>query len=104
MAFLAVRELFAGELRAAFVWLFAAVVIDATDGTLARRARVHERLPHFSGEKVDDLVDYLTFVFVPALIIWPEGLLPPGWPAAVVAGIPVCAPSAFASDAAEAAG
>ena len=60
------------DLRAAFLWLFAAVLIDSTDGVLARWARVHERLPNFSGEKLDDIVDYLTFVFVPAVILSQE--------------------------------
>ena len=48
----------------------AAVVIDSTDGVLARSARVHERVPDFSGQKLDDIADYLTFVFVPAVILW----------------------------------
>ena len=72
LAFLAVREVFAGDFRTAFVWLFVAVVIDATDGSLSRLARVHERLPHVSGEKLDDLVDYLTFVFVRIGYIYPS--------------------------------
>jgi phosphatidylcholine synthase len=97
MAFLAAREVFAGDFRAAFVWLFTAVAIDATDGSLARLARVHERLPHFSGEKVDDLVDYLTFVFVPALIVWRAGLVPPGWELAVVAAMLLSSAYGFAS-------
>jgi len=47
MAFLATREVLAGDFRMAFAWLFAALVVDSSDGTLARLARVHERLPHF---------------------------------------------------------
>ena len=42
--------------------------------TICPRVRVHERLPNFSGQKVDDLVDYLTFVFVPAVIVWQAGV------------------------------
>jgi phosphatidylcholine synthase len=70
LAFLAMQAAAARNLRGAFLWLFAAVVIDSTDGVLARSARVHERVPNFSGQKLDDIVDYLTFVFVPAVILW----------------------------------
>ena len=45
------------------------VFIDATDGVLARALRVKERLPWFDGAMLDNLVDYLTYVFVPALIV-----------------------------------
>jgi phosphatidylserine synthase len=97
MAFLATREAFAGDFRMAFVWLFAALVVDSSDGTLARLAHVHDRLPHFSGEKVDDLVDYLTFVFVPALIVWRADLIPAGWGLAVVAAMLLSSAYGFAS-------
>ena len=97
LAFLATREVFAGDFSKAYVWLFAAVVVDSTDGMLARLARVHERLPHFSGEKVDDLVDYLTFVFVPVLIVWRAGLVPPAWEPVVVSAMLLSSAYGFAS-------
>jgi phosphatidylcholine synthase len=75
-AFMAAQAAMDGRLRAAFVWLFVAVLVDSSDGLLARAARVQERLPHFSGSKLDDIVDYLTFVFVPALIVWRADLIP----------------------------
>jgi phosphatidylcholine synthase len=55
-----------------FFWLGVALVIDGIDGTLARAARVKERLPRFSGETLDLVVDYVTYVFVPvlALLAW----------------------------------
>ena len=40
------------------------------------RAAVKERLPHFDGAKLDDIIDYLTYVFVPALIVWQADLVP----------------------------
>jgi len=76
LAFLATLAVFAGDVRAAFLWLFAAVIVDAADGWLARLARVSERLPRVSGARLDDLVDYLTYVFVPMLIVWAARLLP----------------------------
>lgn len=54
----------------ALLWLFAALVVDAIDGTLARAARVRERLPQIHGESLDLVVDYLTYVFVPVLFLW----------------------------------
>jgi len=74
LAFLAAQAAIDHDFRTSFLYLFAQVFVDATDGLLARAARVSERLPWFSGSKLDDLVDYLTYVFVPALIVW-RGLL-----------------------------
>jgi len=64
-----------------FRWAFALMVIaclvDATDGSLARRLRVKEVLPHFDGSKLDDLIDFLTFTSLPLALIWRAELLPP---------------------------
>lgn len=64
------------DFRTAFLWLFAAVIVDGTDGWLARRFRVAERLPTVDGSRLDDIVDYVTYVFVPAYLIQRAGLLP----------------------------
>lgn len=74
LAALAVHD---GNVRAALFWLAVATIIDATDGVLARVLRVQERLPWFDGAKLDDLVDYLTYVFVPVFLIVRAALLPP---------------------------
>ncbi len=79
MAFLAVRSIIEYDYRTAFFWLWLQVVVDATDGTLARRFRVAERLPWFSGTKLDDVIDYLTYVFVPALCVWRGLVVPDAW-------------------------
>jgi phosphatidylglycerophosphate synthase len=60
--------------RTAFFLMVAATVIDATDGMLARFARVKEATPSFDGARLDDIVDYLTFVFVPTLLVFRAGL------------------------------
>jgi len=73
------------QFRFAFLLMVVATVIDATDGALARVARVRERTPAFDGARLDDIVDYLTFVFVPALLIFEAGLLPRDWSAVIVA-------------------
>lgn len=79
LAFLAAMAVIEDDYRVAYFWLTAQVFVDATDGLLARRARVSERLPGFSGEKLDDIVDYLTYVFLPALIVWRALLVPEPW-------------------------
>jgi phosphatidylcholine synthase len=55
----------AGDARGAFVWMAIALFVDATDGTLARAARVKEVVPEFDGARLDDIVDYLNYTFVP---------------------------------------
>jgi phosphatidylcholine synthase len=58
-------------------WLMSlAVVIDATDGTLARAARVREHIPWFNGDRLEDIVDYANYVIVPCLFLWHSVLLP----------------------------
>ena len=78
-AFLAARAVIEFDYRAAFFWLGVQVVVDATDGALARALRVSERLPWFNGAKLDDIIDYLTYVFVPALFVWRAILVPESW-------------------------
>ncbi len=65
--------------RYAFALMVAATLVDATDGTLARRVRVKSVLPGFDGRRLDDLIDFLTFTSLPLLLVWRAGLLPPGW-------------------------
>jgi phosphatidylcholine synthase len=60
-----------------FVWLGVALFIDGIDGTFARRLRVAEVLPRWSGDVLDLVVDILNYVFVPAFAIAASGLLPP---------------------------
>jgi phosphatidylcholine synthase len=83
-ALAALLETTRGAVPAAFGWLYLAVVIDATDGTLARAARVKEYVPEFDGAKLDDIVDYLTFVLVPIFVMLQCGLLV-GWSGGVAA-------------------
>jgi phosphatidylcholine synthase len=59
-----------------FVWLGVALFIDGVDGTFARRLRVADLLPRWSGEVLDLVVDILNYVFVPAFAVAAGGLLP----------------------------
>ena len=84
IALLATRAVFEYRFRDAFFWLAAAIVIDSSDGVLARAADVKGRLPWFNGAKLDDIVDYLTYVFVPAVFVWRSLLVPDAWTLPVV--------------------
>jgi phosphatidylcholine synthase len=61
-----------------FACLGAALIVDGVDGTMARALKVSELLPRWSGEVLDLVVDFVTYVFVPAYAIAAGGLLPPG--------------------------
>jgi phosphatidylcholine synthase len=91
LAFLALDATAKGDYRTAFLWLAVTVVVDASDGFLARTFRVRERLPHFNGARLDDIVDYLTFVFVPLFLLVHAGLLRETW------GVPAAAGALLAS-------
>lgn len=93
LAFLIVLAAFQGDTVRA-LWLgLAALVIDSTDGTLARRLRVSERMPWFDGRRLDDIVDYLTYVFAPIVLLWFGGHLPGGTSGTVLAALPLLASS-----------
>ena len=62
--------------RRAFMLMLAATLIDATDGWLARRARVKETLPNVDGRALDDLIDFHTYASLPLLLLWRAGTLP----------------------------
>ncbi|HEX4042246.1 MAG TPA: phosphatidylcholine synthase [Xanthobacteraceae bacterium] len=68
-----------------FIWLGVALFIDGVDGTFARRLRVANVLPRWSGDVLDLVVDILNYVFVPAYALAASALLPPA--AAVPLGI-----------------
>jgi phosphatidylcholine synthase len=64
-----------GNLPRAGLLMLVALVIDSVDGTLARAARVSEVLPSFNGRRLDDIVDYLNYVIVPAVFMVAAGSL-----------------------------
>jgi phosphatidylcholine synthase len=85
LAYIGIRAVFAGNARLAFALMVVATLVDATDGVLARRARVKELLPTVDGARIDDIVDYLTFVVVPMLLLDRFDFLPPALALPVVA-------------------
>jgi len=74
-----------GEWTLMFACLGVALFVDGIDGTFARRLKVKELLPRWSGDVLDLVVDFVTYVFVPAYAIAAGSLLP--GPLAVPAGI-----------------
>jgi phosphatidylcholine synthase len=77
IAFIALLEAVREHWAAMFGWLGAALVVDALDGPIARRLDVAHVQPNWSGEVLDLVVDFVTYVFVPAYAITASGLLLP---------------------------
>ncbi len=61
--------------RNVFIWLSIAIFIDSTDGVLARRWEVSRWTPRFDGRKLDDITDYLTYVFIPMFFAYEYGIV-----------------------------
>jgi phosphatidylcholine synthase len=102
LALAAMLDVIAGDYRRAFLWLALQILIDATDGVLARRLRVKEQLPQFDGGRLDDLVDYLCYVFIPAVFLLRAGLLPSSWGLAIASAIVLSSAYGFGQAAAKA--
>lgn len=70
------------------LWLFlAAMVVDGTDGMLARRVGVKDALPGFDGALLDNIVDFTTYAFAPMVLLWANGFVTN----AVIASVPLLA-------------
>ncbi|PKP72463.1 MAG: phosphatidylcholine synthase [Alphaproteobacteria bacterium HGW-Alphaproteobacteria-6] len=69
-----------------FLWLVFALIVDGIDGPLARRYEVRRNWPTYDGVLLDLIIDYLTYVFIPAFALFQSGLLPgwTGWCAIIV--------------------
>ena len=62
-----------------FLWLLVALIVDGVDGPLARKYDTARNWPNYDGRLLDLIIDYLTYVFVPAYALFKSDLLP-GWP------------------------
>jgi phosphatidylcholine synthase len=91
--FFALLAVISQRWEAAFTWLAVAAVIDGIDGPLARYFQVKKRMPRFSGERLDLVIDYFTYVVVPALMIFTGGQMSKGW--ALIAAVIVLMSSLF---------
>jgi phosphatidylcholine synthase len=69
-----------------FLWLIVAFAVDGIDGPLARKYDVRQNASRFDGVLLDLIIDYLTYVFIPAFALFKSGLLPgwTGWAAIII--------------------
>ncbi|MEM7598422.1 MAG: CDP-alcohol phosphatidyltransferase family protein [Pseudomonadota bacterium] len=69
-----------------FLWLVVAFFVDGIDGPLARHYNVKKYAPQFDGNLLDMIIDYLTYIFIPAFALFKSGLLPgwTGWVAIII--------------------
>ncbi|MBT9244554.1 CDP-alcohol phosphatidyltransferase family protein [Gemmobacter fulvus] len=86
LAMLAMLAAVDGKWDMMFLWLVVALVVDGLDGPLARRYDVKANWPTYDGVLLDLIIDYLTYVFIPAFALFQSGLLPgwTGWAAIIV--------------------
>ena len=61
-----------------FWWLGLALVVDGIDGPIARKVRVKEVLPNWSGDTLDNIIDYVTYVLLPAFALYQSGFMGEG--------------------------
>lgn len=78
IAFVSTLALFNWDVELFFLLNGLAVFVDATDGTLARRVKVREVLPDFDGRRLDDIVDFIIFAFLPSLALYVLEMFPSG--------------------------
>jgi phosphatidylcholine synthase len=91
LALLMVHLAYQGRVEAV-LWLFlVAMVVDGTDGFLARHLKVKTVVPGFDGALLDNIVDYLTYAFAPMVLLWANGYLPTGALGGVCAAVPLLA-------------
>lgn len=93
LAFLAAEQ---GHWRLSLLWLAGAMLVDGIDGPLARWAVVLKRVPGVNGATLDLVVDYLTYVFVPVILIYRSGLLPASYAPVAIAAILISSLYTFA--------
>jgi phosphatidylcholine synthase len=91
LAFLMVVAIMEGD-TVRGLWLFlVAMLVDGTDGMLARWVQVKRHVPWFDGALLDNIVDYITYAFVPMVLLWSAGYLGEGTSASVLAVVPLIA-------------
>lgn len=85
-AMLAMLEAIQKDWAMMFVWLIVAFAVDGVDGPLARHYDVKKNAPQFDGVLLDLIIDYLTYVFIPAYALYASGLMAgwSGWVAVIV--------------------
>jgi phosphatidylcholine synthase len=97
LAFLGVVA--ASELRFVdmFWWLGLALLVDGIDGPIARKVQVKEVLPNWSGDTLDNIIDYVTYVLLPAFALYKSGMIGEPW-SFVAAGLIVVSSAIYYAD------
>ncbi|QLF70436.1 phosphatidylcholine/phosphatidylserine synthase [Peteryoungia desertarenae] len=80
-----------------FWWLGLALLVDGIDGPIARKVRVKEVLPNWSGDTLDNIIDYVTYVLLPAFALYQSGMIGEGW-SFVAAGLIVVSSAIYYAD------
>lgn len=93
IAFLSIIAAAEGRWVAMFLWLGLALFVDGIDGPLARRIDIKRVLPNWSGDTLDAIIDYATYVLIPAFALYQSGII--GRPASFVAAAIIVVTSAI---------
>ena len=80
-----------------FWWLGLALIVDGIDGPIARKLSVKEVLPNWSGDTLDNIIDYVTYVLVPAFALYESGILGAPW-SFIAAGLIVVSSAIYYAD------
>ncbi|MDP2732402.1 MAG: phosphatidylcholine/phosphatidylserine synthase [Hoeflea sp.] len=97
MAFLALVAAAEGRFVDMWWWLAVAMLIDGIDGPIARKLNVKEVLPNWSGTMLDNVIDYVTYVLIPAFALYQSGMI--GEPLSfVAAGLIVVSSAIYYAD------
>ena len=80
-----------------FWWLGLALLVDGIDGPIARKVRVKEVLPNWSGDTLDNIIDYVTYVLLPAFALYQSGMIGEWW-SFVAAGLIVVSSAIYYAD------
>jgi phosphatidylcholine synthase len=91
LAMLIVMAVWDGDVTRALWLTLVALIVDGTDGMMARKVQVKRRIPWFDGALLDNIVDYLTYAFVPMVLLWSQGYLGDGWTSDLLAVVPLLA-------------
>lgn len=97
LGFLAIISILNNDLVGAFLWLGLALLIDGIDGSLARKIGVLDKTPNIDGSTLDNVIDYLNYVIIPALMIYWFQMVPNGWEIILPAGMFVVSLYTFAN-------
>lgn len=97
LAFLGVVAAADKNFTSMFWWLGLALLVDGIDGPIARKVRVKEVLPNWSGDTLDNIIDYVTYVLLPAFALYQSGMIGQPW-SFVAAGMIVVSSAIYYAD------